>query len=91
MGLAGDIVGGGAIIVSTFIIQYVALLLFSPDAALYSLAEQATVLNGAERADLWYRFAVIWIPMAGYLTGFAWPIVRAYRRSARTAARQAGL
>lgn len=87
---AGDFVVAGVLWICTFLLQFIAMTLFSPDMALHMFADQATNLNGAERADRYYKIAVWYIPLCGYSCGALWLIVRAYKRQATTAAAPPG-
>lgn len=87
MTLAYDLTVGGVIIAISVIIWLISVELFAPGTALHQTASQATNLQGAERADLWYTILARWVPLGGIFTGIAWPFVRAYRRQAVTAQR----
>lgn len=85
MSLAYDFVVAAVIAVIAFVVQIMAIELFAPGTGLHTVASQATNLDGASRADLWYRIFALWIPLGGYVTALAWPLIRAYRRQAATA------
>lgn len=87
MSLAHDLVVAGIIAIISAIMQYIGLTLFAPGTALFDVAAGASTLNGQARAEFWYQFFVMWMPLAGYVVAIAWPFVRAYRRQAVTAAR----
>lgn len=88
MTLAYDLVIGGVIILVSIIVSFIAGELFAPGTVLHTTASNAVHLNGAERADLWYQILRMWVPMGGFFVGFAWPLVRAYRRQTVTAAQR---
>lgn len=87
MTLAYDMVVSGVIVAISVVIHVIALELFAPGTALHVLASEATNLRGGARADLWYQILVMWVPLGGLFVAGSWPIVRAYRRQATTAAR----
>lgn len=88
MSLAYDMTVSAVIAIISVVIHMMALYLFAPDTALHALASQATLLNGADRADLWYQILVMWVPLGGLLVAAVWPLARAYRRQAATAVQQ---
>lgn len=88
MSLAYDLVVSAVILMVSLIVSYMAGELFAPGTILHQTASNAVHLNGATRADQWYQILRMWVPMGGVLVAFAWPLIRAYRRQAVTAAQR---
>lgn len=86
MTLAYDMVVSGVITAISVTIHLISVYLFAPGTPLHEGASQAVLFNGAARADLWYQILAQWLPLAGLLVAAAWPMLRAYRRQAATAA-----
>jgi hypothetical protein len=68
-----------------FVTQLTVITLAGPDTTLYQTVESAQHLNATQRADFYYKVAVLWGPTIAYVVLAAFPIVRAYRRQAATA------
>lgn len=88
MSLAYDMTVSAVIAIISVVIHLMALHLFAPGTALHVMATEATLLNGGERADLWYQILVMWVPLGGFVVAALWPLARAYRRQAATAVQQ---
>lgn len=89
MTLAYDLVVSGVIICIAAVVHLLSIMLFAPGTELHILASEATMFSGAQRAQLWFEILSVWVPAGGLVVAFTWPIVRAYRRQARTAQRAA--
>jgi len=69
------------------VIQRMAIELFAPESPLHKLASDGTaVMNGAQRADLWFEILSIWIPLFAMGGVSLWLLVAEYRRQIATAA-----
>lgn len=88
MTLAYDMVVAGVIFCISVVVHLMAVELFAPGTPLHAAASEGVHMSGAERADLWYEIFALWIPLLGCLTSGLWPLLRAYRRQASTAARR---
>jgi len=71
----------------SIIIHRAAVELFAPESPLHEVASQATNLNGAARADLWFQILAIWVPILAMGGILAWSLLREYRRQVATATR----
>lgn len=87
MTLVSDLVTSTVIAVLTACVQLVVIELLAPGTQLHELTASSTNLNGAERAEFWYRSLVMWVPLGVYVFCGVFPIVRAYRRQQVTAQR----
>lgn len=72
------------------IMHYFGVVAFQPGSPLYEVAADATNLNGAERADLWFQIGTIWIPLIAIGGIWTWALVNEYRRQAVTQLRRPG-
>jgi hypothetical protein len=71
----------------SIIMHLISIRLFQPGSALHDIASDATLLDGAAKADFWFEILAVYMPllmMAGIL---AWAALKEYRRQAITARR----
>lgn len=62
--------------------------LFAPGQPLYAIATDGTsVMNGQQRADLWFQILAVWLPVLAFGGIIAWAGIREYRRQVSTATR----
>lgn len=85
MSRAFDIVVLGVVTIIAAVIHRASVELFAPESPLHEIASQATLLNGAARADLWFQIIGIWTPLLVIGGMFAWTLIREYRRQVATA------
>jgi hypothetical protein len=79
----------GVIYIIAAVIHRMAVELFAPESPLHKLASDGTaVLNGAQRADLWFEILSIWVPIMAIGGVTAWMLMAEYRHQTVTAARQ---
>lgn len=89
MSRAFDFVVVGVIVIISVVIHLMGIQLFAPDAPLHTLASTGTeVMNGAERADLWYQVLALWVPLGSSVGIILWAFIREYRRQRATVARR---
>lgn len=74
-----DIVGSGLVIGIIIIFQYFMIQIIGPDTMLFEMASSASRVNGARHANFWFELVVLWLPLVGHGTAFAFPFVRNYR------------
>lgn len=87
MSRAYDFVVVGIVWLFAIIIHRISIELFTPGSPLYEIATDDTAtLNGTARADLWFEFLVVYMPLLVGGGIVAWAIVREYRRRVQTAA-----
>jgi len=86
MGRAYDFVVAAVLVIISAVIHLVAVELFAPGNALYQIATDGTsTLNGTARANLWFEFLTVWMPLMVIGTAFVWVTIREYRRQVQTA------
>lgn len=84
-----DFTIAGVIVIIAAVIHRAALELFAPESPLHEIASDGTgVLNGAQRADLWFEILAIWVPILTIGGIIAWIFLREYRRQVATAVRR---
>lgn len=89
MGRGYDFVVVGVIYIIAIVIHVISVELVSPGTPLYAIATDGTaVMNGAARAELWYKILTVWVPLLAMGGITAWGFVREYRRQAITAAQR---
>jgi len=81
-----DFVVVGVIWLISSVIHLIAVELFAPGKPLYSVATDGTsVMNGTERATLWFEILAVWVPVLAAIGILAWALLREYRRQVATA------
>jgi hypothetical protein len=69
------------------VIHRMAIELFAPESPLHALASDGTaVMNGAQRADLWFEILSIWLPLLCIGGVSLWLLVLEYKTQTITAA-----
>lgn len=85
MSIIADYAAAVVLAAVILVTQLTVITLAGPDTTLYRTVESAQHLNAQQRADFYYKVAVLWAPTIGYIVLAAFPLVRAYRRQAATA------
>jgi hypothetical protein len=86
MGRAFDFVVVGVIGTISLIIHRISVELFAPGKPLYAVATDGTqTLNGQARADFWFEFLAVYLPVLVFASIIAWAFIREYRRQVQTA------
>jgi hypothetical protein len=80
-----DFVVVGVITIIAVVIHLMGVTLFAPDQPLYAFATDGTeVMNGTQRANLWYQIIAIWTPLLAVGGIIAWSAIREYKRQVST-------
>lgn len=85
---AFDFVVVGVIYIIAVVIHLMGVELLAPGSPLHVIASTGTeVMQGAERADLWYEIIALWVPIMAAAGISAWAFIREYRRQTTSVVR----